>query len=511
MTVPPAMALLHLPGELLDEIIDLTIPYGFENFMLSCKTVYRRGQSKMDRYNNLNKRRRFAALPSNDRGKPLQLLHELSRDPLLADYIDVLNLWNPLAEGSQSDNSEITDEFRMEDDTMERIKQLVTQTEWLQDAGVDVEGWWGRMMREDEAVDEDDGEQGLCAVLSLLSKLSGLKVLQLPDSWKSIKVRNPRNDEDRQLVYVLDRLIEHSKDSADRTGPLRKLETILPFMPPGYEARAGLQCIEPFFSLRNIKELFGVSLIAVEDGYTGIPFQWRSAVNSPLRRVELASCCIDSDGLSAFVAHTPQLEVFRYSHETKWHGCEHDWNAGAVLEALGRHCGSHIKELALTIDLLYGEIINGASSFLAFTKLKSLEVDVLVFCGPPIESGQRRGSDAYVPPGDIPWTEHDIPCIGSMLPTCVVDLGINTDYPQSNEQALRSLLKNIRQQKQERLHSLQEINVRQFDGNSAEEVFGIPDIMFFTNGRLEGISSRSMLPAWKRKFAERVGGIAQQL
>jgi hypothetical protein len=502
------MGLLQLPGELLDEIITFTLPHGFENFVLSCKAIYARGESKIDRYNRLQSRRRFASQPTHDRGKALQLLYEISCDPLLADFIDVLCLRNTRRDGNQSDASQLTDEFRMEDETMDRIKEIVTRSEWLEHAGVDVEGWWERIMNEDETADEEDSEEELpCTVVSLLSQLPGLKALQLPESWKMIQVAHPRDEEDKQLVYVLDALIKHSHESGERRCPLKELETILPFMPAGYEARAGLQCVEPFLSLRSIKELLGVSLIAVEDGYTGIPFHWRSELHSPLRRIELASCCVDSDGLSSFIAHTPQLEVFKYSHETKWHGCEHDWNPGAVVEALGRHCGSHITELALTIDELYGDIINGASTFLAFTNLKSLEVDVLVFCGPPIESGQRKGIEAYIPPGDIPWTEHDIPCIGSMIPNRVMHLEINTDYPRDDEQALRSLLKNIKQQKEERLHHLEHVIIRQSAGDSAKEVFGVPGLVTITNGRIEGVTSRSMLPSWKRKFAERVGGI----
>jgi hypothetical protein len=164
--------------------------------------------------------------------------------------------------------------------------------------------------------------------------------------------------------------------------------------------------------------------------------------------------------------------------------------------------------MALTIDEMYGDIVNGASSFLQFNKLRALEVDVRIFCGPPLESGQRKGLNSYVPPSDIPWTVHDIPCIGSMAPKTIVHMAINTDFPTVDEQALRSLMKNIRQQKAERLHGLEAVVIRQYGGDSAKEVFGIPGLVVCVDGN-EGVNKpRQMMPMWKRDFETRVGGIA---
>jgi hypothetical protein len=504
------MGLLQLPGELLDDIITRTIPLGFQNFVLSCKTIYARGQRQIERYNRLQKQRLFASRPSNDKGKSMQLLYDISNDPALADCIDVLKLSDPAAVGESSDDSQLSDEFRMEPSVMDKIKELVTESEWIEGAGVDVKSWWENVMSEDDLVDEEDDALPFTAV-SLLCQLSGLKTLQLPHTWSLIDADDPNSDEEKQLLYVLDTLIRNANESGPARCPLNQLETILPFNPLGYTSRAALQCLEPFFSLKSLKKLFGVSLVAVQDGFDGSPFHWRSEFDSSLRRVELAGCCIDSDGLSQFVAHTPQLEIFKYSHETKWQGCQYDWNPGAFLDTLGQYCGPYIKHLAVTVDILHGAIINGASSFIAFTNLETLEVDVLVFCGPPIESGQRKGQDAYVPPGDIPWTEHDIPCIGSMVPACVSRLEINTDFPTTDKQALRSLLKNIEQQKEERLHNLQEVIVRQYAGDSAKGTFGVPGLVLIVDGRSEGVQDRSMLPTWKRKFAETVGGTYRHL
>ncbi|KAF2275253.1 uncharacterized protein EI97DRAFT_379811 [Westerdykella ornata] len=505
------MGLLQLPGEVLDEIIDFAVPDGLENFALSCKLIYARASSQIFHHNRRTRIGRYAAQPSNDRGKPLLLLFEISRDPSVADYIDVLNLRNPNPDDNASGSTQLTDEFRMEEEAMDGIKNMVTQSAWLESAGVNVEDWWDAMMDEDETVDDEDDFEGVpCTVVSLLSQLPNLRSLQLPETWVQFRPESALTDRERQLLYVLDALVAYSNAGAKGVGrPLQHLETLLPFSPSGYEARAALQSVEPFLALKGLRELFGVALIAVDDSYTGIPFRWRSdhAISS-LRRIELAHCCIDADGISEFLSRTPQLEIFRYSHETKWHGCEHDWNAGAFIGAIARHCGATITEMAITIDEMYGDIINGASSFLAFNNLRTLEVDVQIFCGPPLESGQRRGLAAMVPDGETPWTEHDIPCIASMLPPSIEHMVINTDFPQSEAQALRSLLKNIPQQQAERLPQLQTVIIRQFNDTSGEEVFGIPGHVHVVDGNAELKLQRSMLPLWKRNFSTRVGGIA---
>lgn len=504
------MGLLQLPGELLDEIITQTIPNGFISFALSCKQIYGRATDQIERHNRLRQLARYAAQPSNDKGKAMYLLYELSRDQLLGQCIHYLNLRDPLAEGSQSETSFLSDEFRMEEDAMEKIKSLVTSSPWLHQAGADVEDWWRLVMEEDDRVDHEDDPQGIpYTVVSLLSQLPMLRSLQLPWSWKEFDHNDASNtDAEKQLLYVLDALVGYSNKGTEPQRCLGSLSTLLPFMPEGYEERAGFQCLEPFLSLNSLRELYGVSLIAVEDSYTGIPFTWRANQHSALRRIELAYCCIDAEGLSSIVQHTPQLEVFRYSHQTKWHGCQHDWNAGAFVSALSTYCGASITTLAITIDELYGDIVNGASSFLSFGKLQLLEVDVRIFCGPPIESNQRKGLNNYVPPGETPWTVHDIPCIGSMAPVSIRNLIINTDYPSSDKQALRSLLKNVQQQKAERLENLQAVTIRQFDGDSAKSTFAIPGLVICVDGNQEEYWPRDQLPLWKRDFHWRVGGVA---
>jgi hypothetical protein len=53
------MALPSLPNELLSPMNELTIPEGFENFILSCKAVYQAGQTLLEEDNTLRRQHTF--------------------------------------------------------------------------------------------------------------------------------------------------------------------------------------------------------------------------------------------------------------------------------------------------------------------------------------------------------------------------------------------------------------------------------------------------------------------
>jgi hypothetical protein len=500
------MPLLDLPSELLGRILDFTLPSGIESFAISCKTVYRHAKNQIRRHNALEKKwKRTINVDINHCNDTLHILYEISRDSLVAHYIEHLSLGNrfPLYRDDPTTGTRDPG-FRVDENAMQRVKEMVTGIELLANVA-DMEQWWEKILLEDEVENENEGD-GLCAFVSLLFLLPNLKTLKLPPDWNAVQLRDEEDAYQKDLVLAIDAIVE-SKSTPGREQPLRNLETIYPFMAEGYEERGALQCLQPFMALPNLRNLYAVSCIAVEDGYTGLPFRWRGTMQSPLRRLELAYSCMDAEGLAALVSHTPQLEVFRYSHQTKWHGCQHDWNPGEFVEALSRHCGQTITELALTIDELYGDVENGVSHLRSFPKLRLFEADVRIFCGPPVESGQRLGEQAILKEGERAWTREDIPCIGEMLPESIEEVHINTDYPTPDETALRLLLKNVKKHKATRLFKWETLIIRQYEGDSALILNG-PELTFdiFNRGGSEP-RLRHMMPLWKRQFETAVGGI----
>ncbi|KAK3215687.1 hypothetical protein GRF29_8g789969 [Pseudopithomyces chartarum] len=496
------MGFLSMPLEIIDIIIDLSLPSSIEGLSLVCKAIHERAQAQIVRHNTLKQQWRRANNYQTGRlDDTLGILDAIARDPLIAEYIEVLDLWDE--RGLSEEDDDFLD-FRGDLAAMERVKTLITSATFLKESGVDPEAWWNRMMKEEGTRIDHDNTAVSCTAITLLGLLPNLKSIRLDPGWQHFA---PDQVDDELLLSVLQSIISRTGQAGNsRQRPLSQLRTILPFMHPGYEEKASLQSVQPFLEIDAISELYLVSAVAVEDGYTGFPFKWRTPTLAPnLTRIELVASCIDAEGISELLCHTPNLAVFKYAHETKWHGCEHDWNAGAFVEAIAHHCGKTITSLAITIDELFGEIINGVSSLLAFPNLEYLEVDVTVFRGPPLESGQQKGEASFMPEGATPWTETDIPCIGSMLPDSIVEAQINTDFPDPDEAALGGLLKNLRSQRMERLHKLERCIVRQYTAESAriyaERAGATLETFDFA---VENPRALNMMPAWKREFDERI-------
>jgi hypothetical protein len=496
------MGLLDLPPEILDLIIDITVPDGLESFVLSCKAVYERARSQILHHNELRHEWRHAtnAYPTR-RGDTLNILHDISNEPIIAEYIESLSLWDRRA--LDNVDHELNDyDFRKDENAMQGIKGLLASAEYY--TMTDHEEWWSHILQEDSAGEQINMDK-LYATVALLALLPNLKALQLPDRWHEVR----RGEAAESLVPSVESLVTMSNASHRRLSPLRSLQTILPFVEEGYDVRVGLQCLQPLMCLKSVRNLFAVSCVAVEDDWGNVPFEWPNRyLKSPLTRIELASCCMDAGGLSVLLMHTPALVVFRYSHQTKWDGLEYDWNAGEMLEMLANHCGERLLELAITIDELHGEVVNGLSSFMRFVKLQKIEVDVRPFCGPPVESGQRLGRNANMPEGARPWAHIDIPCMGDMLPDSIQELQMNTDYPEPCEQALEALFKNIKDRSSDKLLLLKKTVIRQYRSNSAQTMANNHNAVLevFDMG-VPNPRPRSLMPEWKRQFDTLVGGI----
>jgi hypothetical protein len=489
------MGFLSLPPEIIDVILDLSLPSGIEGLGLVCKAIHGRAQSQISRHNALRREWKHANNYRTGRlDDTLGILNVIAINPLVAEYIEHLDLWDE--RGLDEEETELLD-FRDDVGALKRVKEFVTSLPFLTEAGIDTETWWNRVM------DEDNTEVS-CTTITLLGVLPNLKNIRLDPGWQNF---SPEAEQYALPLAGLTSIVNRaSQAGGGRQRPLSQVKTILPFMRTGYEEKAALQSIQPFLELKSVCEIYLVSAVAVDDAYTGYPFLWKTPTLAPqLTRIELAASCIDADGISELLRHTPSLKTFKYAHETKWHGCEHDWNAGTFVEAVARHCGKTITSLAITIDKLYGEIINGVSSLHSFPILEYLEVDVHIFRGPPVESGQQLGHNAMIPDSETPWNEDDIPCIGSMIPDNMVEIQINTDFPNPDERALISLLKNLRSQRKERLFKLERCIIRQYTAETARlctERAGATLETF--DAEVDNPRARSMMPSWKREFDDRV-------
>ncbi|PVI05422.1 hypothetical protein DM02DRAFT_99594 [Periconia macrospinosa] len=510
------MGLLNIPLEILDVILDLSLPLGIEGLALSCKALYERATPQIRRHNAL---KRMWRCTNNQRTRrtddTLQILYDIYLEPLAAQYIEVLDLWDnrigndghfllpsqwpheiPESRGIEP-NAPSSINFREDPRAMENLKEFIAESFKIARCEVNMEEVWADIMTAEMHPEEDDYKESPWTVVSLLTLLPNVTTLRLPGWW---------DGPETEIINAFESLFRAANRSNGQPGSLRKLKTILPFMDIGYEQKTPLQSVQGFMMPSSMRELYLVSAVAVDDGYTGRPFVWSfPELTSSITRMELVACCMDADGISALVSHTPNLAILKYSHQTKYHGCQHDWNPGTFIEAVGNYCGHSITELALTIETLYGSIVNGASSFRSYPHLRKLEIDIEIFCGPPVESGQRLGEDSYLPDGDSPWTRIDIPCIGSMLPESIKEVQINISHDKPDREALNALLKNLREQRAERLHILERVIIRQYNTGTLQDVADRAGATLeLQEESVYGPYRRSHFPEWKRKFFDRV-------
>ena len=97
------------------------------------------------------------------------MLYEISRDPLAAQYVESLNLWD--RRQLITDNFE---DFRANGEAIEGIKDMAIGSECLDNASVNADDWWGEITKEDKVGDEN----ALYIAVSLLSQLPNVKTLQ---------------------------------------------------------------------------------------------------------------------------------------------------------------------------------------------------------------------------------------------------------------------------------------------------------------------------------------------
>jgi hypothetical protein len=271
------MGLLDLPPEIIDYILDFAGPAGLEGFVLSCKAVYERATTQIQNHNYLRRRWRHANNQSTSRrSDTLSVLYEISRNPIIAEYIETLSLWDRRSD-VEIESQDVMDSFRGDEQAMQQIKGLLHNTEFFQSA--DLEEWWIEIVEEDQDTGSDSVDK-LYATVALLTLLPNLKTLQLPDRWHEV-----RSDEAAEaLVPSVESLVSMSNDNTHRLRwqALQSLETMMPFTEEGYDVRVGLQCLQPFMALRSIRNLYAVSCVAIEDDWGGIPFHWRYASKSPV-------------------------------------------------------------------------------------------------------------------------------------------------------------------------------------------------------------------------------------
>ncbi|KAI0829510.1 hypothetical protein F5Y06DRAFT_282748 [Hypoxylon sp. FL0890] len=426
------MSLLNLPPELLRYVIEESVPEGFESLLLSCRHIYECGKHLIASHNtrkgyweHLEVDRYFNYMST------FSLLHRVADEPLLLRYIESVDFLRRQDHTRSFGNFELQ---KWDDATLDRIKRFIEESPYLRKAEkVAPEKWAQSMLFEN--VDRFDRYLALITPF-FLTLLPNVKVLVLPGSLSCFIAPPSTGTQDLDFHHEVWDVMEVIRQSAEKSpehAPLGKLANLQIY---GYHrddtgSIFDLRALSPFLVLPNLTKLRLANCVATRDYPSGVGYRWHySDMNSGLREIHLDCGCMDSDGLSQLLSHTPHLKYFRYSHANKSGNLPRDWDAGAFIATIGKHVGSQLEALSVIWEIRKGgRLITGVTSMKEFTKLKFLTLDTYLFCGPPIASGGGSGSSCAPPrEGSMPWTIGSIPPLIPMLPSSLDALHLVLDF-----------------------------------------------------------------------------------
>ncbi|KAJ5958655.1 uncharacterized protein N7479_005805 [Penicillium vulpinum] len=430
-------SLLGLPLELLVQIVEETIPADFEATALSCKTLFAASTPFRARYATQRKRfRNFTFSRKIDQNlegaeksdsdecwdeitqetgirimTTRELLEHIALDHSVAQYIQSVDL---RGHADVEEDEEVSNSLEAE--VPETLKNLVLTSPFIEAFGGHPDDWIGQIKWSE-----------IYADVFLLTLLLQVRKVALHPRWDELNPFNKRNALTNERLWPVLKLITHRANHADEfpNAPLSMLSIVQPSRDIGYEERSPLTPFVPFLAINSVSEVSLTSCIFKDDGYTGIVFDpLVEFYSTNLRKLILESCVAGTEELSQLLLRIPNLEIFEFSHETKWHGCGHNWHIGAFLDTVQNFCAKTLKKLSVTIFTHFGNKGATLMDMTRFRKLVELELDIDMLCGPAYNPSMRDLEwDEFESAGSPAW-----PKLIDMLPTTIerLNLCLNT-------------------------------------------------------------------------------------
>ncbi|KAH8703178.1 hypothetical protein BGW36DRAFT_457508 [Talaromyces proteolyticus] len=476
--------LLDLPIELLDRIVEETIPEDFEAVALSCKLLYSVSTHFLKKYNPRRKRFRNFAFSrkvnrskagwdhvSNDTGFVVpdsrELLERIAAEPELVRYIRAIDLKWPeeeeeegYSDGSNGEENERNDESPAEPDERvplsDTLKQLVYTYPLLQEFDQDLEDWIHAIELATHPADEDEAE--VYAECLLLTMLSNLQKISLPRIWGH--KMDPEDSRDSPGVKALEPILKYLVHRANNPeqfpdSPLSKLKIVNLTTGIGYEEKYALTAFTSFLAINSVSEVCLSNCIFKDDGYTGSTFQpLFNSYSHNLRKLELMASVAGPSELSELLLRIPNLQIFHFAHETKWHGCGHDWNVGAFFATVQEHCAETLQELSVCIIEQYGGQGTTLYDMTRFQKLSLLDMEIRMLCGPAYNPSLRHDEEEDLPKRSS-W-----PRLVEMLPASIKKLNLYlNDFKDEKPDCLSHIFQGFKENREANLPHLQEVTL----------------------------------------------------
>lgn len=524
------MDLLDLPPELLSRIIEITAwvaPRGYENLMLTCKTVHAHGARTLASHNSRKKVWEKITFTDPDPWKSIDASRQYAEEPALAEYTEAADF---RITGSWGAEEEYDEPYEMADPILphelKSLEDLILRSSDLPDH-IRSPTFWSEYHRLfiRAAGDSTEGLDRLWdwSLILLISQLRYISELTLPVSWPSRHYAHnvepdPNIKHDKICFEATERLMRDTH-SSESDAPLKHCK-ILRFLGPVYQ-RMRLTTVSPFLALKNVEELYAIGLTAEDlDDYPSLLYQWPyPELASPLQRLELLGCNIDAKSMANLLAHTPHLRALRYGHVahtmstygrqqdfqsmelTQHRGRGTSWDAAAFVASIAKQCGHQLIELAITMAEVRMptetiKISSPITSMKEFACLEHAEFEVAIF----------EDHSTEIEPTKVRRRSANVPKLVEILPASLKTLKLFDGYTRGNG-VVEALMKDFAAGRTWLLSDLEDVSYR----HRTYRMGGYPaDNFSIVEGRvgLEGIpwsSGHGLNPAWEREFGKNHG------
>ncbi|KAI8955074.1 hypothetical protein F4801DRAFT_587209 [Xylaria longipes] len=418
--------LMGLPTEMLDEIIQYTLPEGFESLASTCKELYALCTPYIEHHNQLSfEFRHFTYRPYEYQGKriipPINLAFDLitriAMEPRVARYI----IHADLSDDDWLHRPRIPPDLPGVDDDGPLVA-LFARSPYLAQAGLDWKEFYAQIVESYHLT----VHYSQYAAAFLLTLLPNAKTFKLPMHW----------DPEEKTNKLLEVIVREAKqpDSLWNEHSLAKVtEFELYCRAHRVHTLVDLNEAVPFLALPNVRSFCGGSYFVTSDtSMLLVPKDPYLCYGEALESVNLDRCCFDEVAIAEFLKHTPHLRVLQYLHVSKRHDDNQDWDICKFVTAIEREVGRHLEELSISIRELRGMVHPGKASMRGFQRLQKLKF--------PLEFAMCNVQ-------------------GAEFEDATVTAGLKDQADGGGHHALKAMFPDLAAIKDSKLHALKEIRI----------------------------------------------------
>jgi hypothetical protein len=452
------MSLGSLPVEILEQIVDETLPEGFESFALTCRDFHAICKPFIQQHKELRTQwddfyyPKFIDIGGGSMHDAFRVLEAMAAEPKIVRYIRHADFtgdpwsrytrppeesfWEPGADGP----------YRPE------IYSLLTSSSYLRIAELDPCEYYRQMFN-----DLKSGRPrrpmpfSQHAFTFLLTLLPNLQTIKLPGMWAPTE----------ETTILLSMIANHADSSLGSKADMSLARlTKIKLMHVSGGPRL-LKHVRPFTALPSLDTFEMHYGLATPSNYGDFPpKQFRLHNSSALVDLRLYSCNIDPMSLSDFLMGAPCLKCLKYSH-TYFEAAPRVWDISKTIAVIASRTARSLERLSLSTSNFYGMILPGQPSFRDFTRLTRLTFPPELIQNIPEHSELAQeylgGNELVTGPGDIASLR-----IGALLPRSLCRLKLVSNTMNEHFSTLEVVLKDFASQK---MVDLPNIRLLKIQGN----------------------------------------------